>query len=191
MELSPACYRLFVRPKCISHYFFHHITNCIDFSGSVILDFGCGIGSGSVMFPAAEYIGLDCDCKRIAYAKRLYPNHKFLTSKGFRIPLPDKAVDYINFLSVIHHIPDRHLIMYFKEFRRILKDGGRIIIAEPCFFKNSHICNRFMLYLDKGKYIRNEKEYLNLLKAAEYRTAVKKRFRQFLFYNKILITAET
>jgi ubiquinone/menaquinone biosynthesis C-methylase UbiE len=141
------------------------------------------------MFPSAGYIGLDCDCKRIAYARRKYPGYRFITSNVRKIPLPDNSIDYIFIISVLHHISSQVISGYLDEFKRILKSEGLIFVAEPCVFKNTPVSNWFMLHLDKGKYIRNEKQYISILKKSGYRTRVMNKFNQLLFYNKIMIVA--
>jgi ubiquinone/menaquinone biosynthesis C-methylase UbiE len=132
---------------------------------------------------------VDCDDKRIKYAKELYPKYNFMTTKNGLLPLSPNSVDYIIILSVLHHIPTDQLTDNIKEFKRVLKLNGSIIIAEPCFFPKAHIPNWFMSNFDKGRYIRNEDQYLELFRKANYKTKVIKRYNQLLFYNKIMISA--
>ena len=189
MELSPTFYRFFVRPKYISKLIINHLLGVINFTNSTVLDFGCGIGTNSFLFPSSGYIGLDCNCSRINYAKKHYPDHKFISSANHHIPLPNKSVDYIIIVSVLHHISNKELKMYFNEFHRILKDNGKILTLEPCLFHNAHINNWFMLHIDKGHYIRKEKEYLSLFRTSNFHATVIKRYNQLILYNKIFISA--
>ncbi|MBS4534898.1 class I SAM-dependent methyltransferase [Clostridium sp. D2Q-14] len=190
MELEPKLYHYFVRPKWFSKFFYNRLfNNSIDFINKKILDFGCGIGSISCIFQPEMYIGFDCDDKRIEYAKKLYPNYKFMTIKENKFPISKNSIDYIIISSVLHHIPTNTLINYLEEFKRILNSNGSLIIAEPCFYEKNSLSNKFMSTFDKGKYIRNEKDYLNIFKDADYNTKVIERYNQLFFYNKIIFLA--
>ena len=190
MELSPKLYHYFVRPRWFSIKFYYLIfQDSVDFKHKTVLDFGCGIGSSSYLFEPSNYLGVDCDDKRIKYAKELYPKHNFMTTKNGLLPLPQNSVDYIIIISVLHHIPTEQLTDDLKEFKRVLKSNGSVIIAEPCFFPKAHIANWFMSNFDKGRYIRNEDQYLELFRKANYKTRIIKRYNQLLFYNKVMISA--
>ncbi|WP_372996596.1 class I SAM-dependent methyltransferase [Lutispora sp.] len=190
MELSPEFYHILVRPKWFSNMFYNAMFNdCINFKGKKVLDFGCGIGSSSYLFKPSTYVGIDCDSKRIEYAKKLYPSHKFMAIEDHILPLPPNSIDHVLILSVLHHIPSESLFGYLKEFRKVLKPEGSIIVVEPCFFEKARFQNWCMSKLDKGRYIRCEEEYLNIFKKSDYNTKVIKRYNQLLFYNKIMFLA--
>lgn len=82
--------------------------------------------------------------------KKLYPEYNFITTKDGLLPLSQNSVDYIMILSVLHHIPTEELTDSLKEFKRVLKSDGNIIIVEPCFFKKARMRNWYMSKLDKG-----------------------------------------
>lgn len=190
MELSPRMYRLFVRPKWVTKLYIRDtLNNMFDFNEKIIMDFGCGTGSCSQMFAPENYIGADCDYRRVLYARHLYPEYSFRALEDGNLPVPDSSIDYIVIISVLHHIPTQELKQYLEEFRRVLKNGGSIIAMEPCYRYNSHLCNYFMSVFDKGKYIRNEKGYLDIFNNCKYETEVLKRYNQLLFYNKLFFTA--
>lgn len=44
------------------------------------------------------------------------------------VPLPDASIDYIVSLAALHHEPD--LPAVFREMRRLVPDGGRVVIAD-------------------------------------------------------------
>lgn len=140
------------------------------------------------MFKSSNYLGIDCDNKRIDYARRLNPGYNFDILQEKQIPAADNSVDYVLTISVLHHIPSEQLKDYIEEFQRVLKPDGKIIAIEPCFFNNHNFNNWFMSFFDKGKYIRNEDKYLSLFNNF-YKTEVLKRYNQLLFYNKLFFTA--
>lgn len=189
MELSPILYNSFIRPKWFSKLFIQNImTPHFDFKGRIILDFGSGTGSNSLMFSPQSYLGVDVDCNRVAYAKKHYPGYRFAVLDSHLIPVPANSVDYIVIIAVIHHIPTSDIFPYFREFERILKPSGLILILEPCLRNNTNFNNRFMQFFDNGKFIRHEDEYLEIFHKLSFKTEIKRRFTR-LFYNELFFTA--
>ncbi len=191
MELSPIVYKHIVRPDWLIGFYKKNVfRNMFDFQGKIVLDFGSGVGTNCKMFDHSQYIGVDCNEKRIIYAKKLYSDYQFrLIENGSAIPLEDNSVDYILIVSVLHHIHPKELILYLHEFRRILRINGKIIILEPCFMKHSYINNFFMKLVDRGKYIQHWNDYLNVFSGNHYAVEILHMYQQFKLYNKILFTA--
>lgn len=190
MQLSPSVYKCFVRPVWFTKKYINNILqDYFDLDNKVVLDFGCGVGVTSTLFAPAMYIGIDCDDKRIKYAKELYPNHKFIKVDNNHIPLPDGSIDCILVMSVLHHIEDNNISAYLEEFKRLLSVGGHIIIHEPCLNEGKPLCNSVMKLFDKGDYIRYRDEYIKLLQANKISYEIINEYRQCICYNKILIKA--
>jgi ubiquinone/menaquinone biosynthesis C-methylase UbiE len=142
------------------------------------------------MFHPDGYIGIDCDDKRIAYARHLHKEYKFISYQANKISVDDRSIDYILIRAVLHHIPSNLISEYLQEFSRVLKSDGQIIVIEPCFFRGSNFRNRYMSFFDKGKYIRNELEYVSLFHQQNYETKIIDRFSKSLMYNEIFFTAK-
>jgi SAM-dependent methyltransferase len=59
------------------------------------------------------------------------------------VPLPEASVDYVVSLAALHHEPD--LPAVFREMRRLVRDGGRVVIADaavgtpPALFLNGFV----------------------------------------------------
>lgn len=190
MELSPRIYHWFIRPSWFREFYIDNIIKSkFDFCGKTVLDFGSGTGTSSTMFDPVNYHGVDCDPKRIQYAKRLQPEYSFSVLDKDCLPVLDNSVDYILIISVLHHIATEELPGYLKDFRRVLKPYGKILIIEPCFFTNYHSNNLFMKVFDKGKYILHENEYLNIFKHHNYKVEIIEKYTQLVLYNKLFFTA--
>jgi len=191
MELSPKMYHWFVRPKWFTERYNNTIKSLLadfNFDNKEVLDFGCGIGSISSIFNPENYLGIDCDARRISYARHRYPQYRFEATRDNNLPIQNKSKDYILIMAVLHHISSQGLSEYLGEFRRVLKPDGKIIVIEPCFFEKFHLSNWCMSSFDRGKYIRNEGEYLKIFHGHNYKTEVIKRFKK-CFYNEIFFTA--
>lgn len=66
-----------------------------------------------------------------------------LTFNALEMPFEDNSIAAFVMVDVFHHVPDSEL--FLKEMNRCLKDGGKIVMSEPCttwfskiIFKNFH-----------------------------------------------------
>lgn len=116
-----------------------------------MLDFGCGTGSSSSIFNPDNYLVIDCDSRRVYYARNLYSDYYFTVVHDHNIPIPKSSIDFILVISVLHHILTKELPLYLKEFHRALKLNGKILAIEPCFFENCGRSNLYMKLFYRGK----------------------------------------
>lgn len=191
ISFSPRLYHWFVRPKWFTKKYIHdHVQSHFTFEGRSVLDFGSGTGANCSMFHPLYYIGMDPDAGRIRYAQQLFPQHRFQVLENNTIPFPQESVDYILIIAVLQHISSEEISRYMKEFQRVLKPNGTIIVMEPCLCKNKPLCNRFMKWYDKGEYIRNEVQYLQLFQDHDYDCTVLERFRKCFLYHELFFSAK-
>lgn len=101
----------------------------------VVLDIACGAGYGSDLLSnlAEKVIGIDLSEESIEFAKKHYTNENIQFKQGSisNIPLTDKSVDVIVSYETIEHVDEdlQHIAM--KEYGRVLKDDGILIISTP------------------------------------------------------------
>ncbi len=81
---------------------------------------------------------------------------------GDKLDLPEKSLDLVFMRNVAHHIPNR--IEYFKNLKRFLKPGGRIVIIEYKKGKIFTFRGLFGHYVPKETIIREMEEAGYLLK---------------------------
>jgi SAM-dependent methyltransferase len=190
LQLSPRIYHTFVRPKWFTKkYIENNIRKHFDFTDKKVLDFGAGTGANCTLSAPDYYYGIDPDERRIDYARRLYPEYRFDVFSGNEIPADNNSIDFILIIAVLHHIPPDIIPSYVKEFKRILKQDGKIIAIEPCLFDKCFVSNWFMKKYDKGEYIRNEADYLNYFTAENFQCTVLKKFKKCFLYNELYFTA--
>ncbi|WP_300668858.1 bifunctional 2-polyprenyl-6-hydroxyphenol methylase/3-demethylubiquinol 3-O-methyltransferase UbiG [Desulfoluna sp.] len=115
---------------------------------SIVLDIPAGDGRSSAIMKekGAEVIAFD-----------LFPS--FMKAKGIksefadmmdRIPLDDKTADMILSQEGVEHIPDH--MKLFREFNRLLKPGGLLVITIP---NRSCLVGRFTSLIHEGETLRN------------------------------------
>lgn len=102
--------------------------------GLTILDYGCGTGNLLkeliALKPKNTYTGADVSKEALLRAKNKLPGVNFLTVEdGKKIPMTSGSLDFILASDVIEHVYDTNLL--FQEFSRLLKKGGKILIATP------------------------------------------------------------
>ena len=108
--------------------------------GQTVLDFGAGscwlsailnrLGTRTISMdvsPTALALGQEAFRSDPHARPELEP--RFLVYDGHRIPLPDACVDRAVCFDSFHHVPNRDEVL--GEIFRVLKPGGRFVLAEP------------------------------------------------------------
>lgn len=75
-----------------------------------------------------EIIGIDPSSGMLKVGKEKFPNFKFLQSEATLLPLEDESVDILSISYGIRNVVKR--VDAFKEFARVLKKGGLVVILE-------------------------------------------------------------
>ncbi|MGW6332077.1 class I SAM-dependent methyltransferase [Nocardia rhamnosiphila] len=103
--------------------------------GEDALDIGCGPGKlvrvlGRRSGHAGTVTGVDPSEEAIAHNRRRDPRHRYVRSTAQELALPDAAFDVVTCTFVMHHIPEQHRAAALAEMWRVLKPGGRILLAD-------------------------------------------------------------
>ena len=111
----------------------------------IILDVGCGTGSNELLMHSRvkRVIGIDCiagaleRCQKRIEAEKI-ENVELIHGDATHIPAPDHTVDKVLCISVFQYLNDTEVRTALKEFIRVLKSDGMLIL---------HVKNRSSLYL--------------------------------------------
>jgi len=96
--------------------------------GKRILDAGCGAGEFLKACPKGfEGVGIDVNKGAVEYLRP--KGFEVYHSSATELPFEDNSFDGIHCNTVIEHLRIEEVIKMFKEFHRVLKPGGRIIIV--------------------------------------------------------------
>ena len=106
--------------------------------GDRVLDVGCGTGYFARMIaesvgPKGSVVGIDAAPEMIAHAasqSRSAPNASFEVGSAGTLSFADSTFDVVVSSLTMHHLDRADQLPAVGEMRRVLKPGGRLLIAE-------------------------------------------------------------
>jgi ubiquinone/menaquinone biosynthesis C-methylase UbiE len=111
----------------------------VDLKGSVVLDYGCGIGDFSLLLArrGARVYGIDISPKLIEQARASIAGSglngfapEFFVGDAHQTPFEGSSFDYVFGNGALHHLD---LSKALAEISRILKPGGKAMFQEPMY----------------------------------------------------------
>lgn len=124
-------------PECVREIWYEHFHRYVFarqlVSGLDVLDAACGEGYGSALLAdsAKAVTGVDVSHAAIAHAQQRYiaDNLEFQAADCLDLPFRDDQFDCIVSFETLEHLDDQEGLM--KEFRRVLKPQGFLLISSP------------------------------------------------------------
>jgi ubiquinone/menaquinone biosynthesis C-methylase UbiE len=102
-----------------------------------LLDVGCGTGRfldcAKQAWPRLPCLGVDLSEPYIREAKyhlKRWSRINLAVANGEAIPVPDASQDAVTSVFVFHELPPKVRRTVFREFARVLKSGGRLVLVD-------------------------------------------------------------
>ena len=137
--------------------------------GSTVLDLGCGYGDIAHYYTnRCKYVGIDSNESYIAEARRRNSHNdaEFLVGD---ISDPEVRLrgpfDLVLMTGVLHHLPNEHVKEVVNGSRELVAPIGRFVAIEPVFSPDQRLSARLIIASDRGRYVRDQDGYTNLLKS--------------------------
>jgi ubiquinone/menaquinone biosynthesis C-methylase UbiE len=144
--------------------------------GDSVLDVGCGTGEVALLAKtrtkASEVHGIDPAPEMIAVARSKAARKKqeidFRVGVIEALPFPDASLDVVTSSLMMHHLPEELKVRGLEEVYRVLKPGGRLLIAD--FMQPSQsILSHLMMVFTRHQGVENGLERMQkLLKDAGF-----------------------
>lgn len=101
-----------------------------------VLDVGCGRGYlarrlSAAVGPTGRVMGVDPSARAVELAAQSAPaNCRFIVGTAQDLDFEDRSFDLVVSTLAVHHIPPAERARAFAEFRRVLRPGGRLLVAD-------------------------------------------------------------
>lgn len=99
------------------------------------LDVGAGQGHwtrtvAALLAPGARIVGVEREPDWVAEAtRRAGPDQRYVQGDAARLPFPDASFDLVTCQTLLIHVSEPAVVL--AEMRRVLRPGGRLMVAEP------------------------------------------------------------
>lgn len=99
-------------------------------SGESILDIAAGTGTSSMAFvgEGIKVVAADFSQGMLAEGRKRYPQLEFVFADAMNLPFKDQEFDVVTISFGLRNVADHKVAL--KEFNRVLKPGGRLVICE-------------------------------------------------------------
>lgn len=114
-----------------SHYWRFRLKRAVrPQAGQKILDIAAGTGTSSMalLVPGVKIVAADFSKGMLAEGRKRYPELEFVFADAMKLPFQDAEFDVVTMSFGLRNVSDRKVAL--KEFYRVLKPGGRVVICE-------------------------------------------------------------
>jgi 2-polyprenyl-3-methyl-5-hydroxy-6-metoxy-1,4-benzoquinol methylase len=132
-------------------------------AGCRVLDIGCGNADLADLLPnGVSYLGLDNNPRYIESAKQrginvIEASVDELGSLGY------DPFDVVVAIGLLHHLDDPTAADLIRDVAKVLSPSGHLVTVDPVNHPNQSYVSRTIMRFDRGKFIRREANYADLI----------------------------
>ncbi|HWD01369.1 MAG TPA: class I SAM-dependent methyltransferase [Amycolatopsis sp.] len=117
--------------------------------GQRALDVACGTGTSAraLARPGVEVVGCDFSPGMLAVARRRVPELRFVPGDALDLPFQDGSFDAVTISFGLRNVNDR--VRALAEMHRVVRPGGRVVVAEYSHPESALTQAAFQTYLRK------------------------------------------
>ena len=131
--------------------------------GIKLLDAPCGTGALYNICMPCSYYGIDIDGDRVADCIQHFPEGRFYVANAAKTNFPAAFFDRILAAGLFHHVDDQLAHEILEEFKRVLKNTGRIIVVDAIWPRNIfNVVGWIGRKMDQGDFVRHSNEYIDI-----------------------------
>ena len=131
--------------------------------GAKILDVGCGRRGNVYGIDPKAYTGIDSHFGGINRHKGDFTG-RYYPMDAQKLSFDALFFDCVISVSLLHHLSAVELKNMMMEIKRVLKEDGKIIIADGVYpERKANILGWLIRFLDRGRYVRTKYELKSLL----------------------------
>lgn len=138
---TAAHYDRMVRQEGTGLPFYRNYDRVLDRAAQLVREHGgavaeIGVGTGELAgrrLSDLEIVGIDQSVNMLKEAKRKFPELRVKLGTFLQLPLETGGVDVIVTSYAFHHCNEKEKVLAVKEMVRVLRPGGRIVIADLMF----------------------------------------------------------
>lgn len=128
-----------------------------------VLDYGCG--AGALLYCLSKNInevyGLDAETRPAEYLKRTLnlKNVKIIKQNSLRLPFQDNFFDIVYAADVLEHFLKKDVEDIHKEFKRVLKEDGYLIVSGPTENWIYRLAKKIIFRVKQDIYLSGDNKY--------------------------------
>jgi len=153
------------------------VDNALINPGDSVLDVGCGTGEVTLLAKTrakdGKVYGIDPAPEMIAVARKKATRKKleidFRVGVIESLPFPDASIDVVTSSLMMHHLPEDLKVRGLAEIYRVLKPGGRLLIADFLRPTGSFLNHLFIAFTRHQGLKSGIEDLQKLLKGAGFR----------------------
>jgi SAM-dependent methyltransferase len=132
--------------------------------GERVCDIGCGPGDTLSYLPPVDYVGIDISAGYIKAAQKRFGHMGRFLCRDLTQAAADNLgkFDLVMANGLLHHLDDDEAMRVLNLASRLLERHGRLVTLDGCYVDRQSWFARWMLRMDRGKFVRPKDGYLSL-----------------------------